>query len=662
MKREEDNDIKDHLVPILKENGIINNYKFNTATAKTTPKRGDIWISSSNSKDRNFEKNIVGLIEVKHKNSTIDDTDWKEGIKHGKIKASLQGLNYYIVSNCKDFRFYNVHDDSLLYLDNNLLTKMVNIEILNKINTQVSEGNSEVYHKKIIDYPEIQETEFRNTLNKLSNTYRSAGIQKDERIDPTVSFVILKYISEKEVEERTLPDKIKLWDDLEEIIDKDEDLKAEFDKIVNQMWGEKSDYKDNAYKDFKDLIKFPDKLKNDNYVEIYNELSDYHFHGASFDLFGVIYEEFASANKKKEFGEFYTRRHITNSVSKLLLGSELNPRPLKICDPACGTGGFLTEGFKVLFSNYQNNNKITNSTQEILKSNVFYGFDNEEKSIARTKLNMFLAGDGHTNIHEIDDSLLSWDSKNGWCENSFDYIMTNPPMGTYKGSADITKFDFTNSKRYELLFLEKVIKATKTSGEIAIVMNDGTLESPSHENARIKLLECCNIKAIISLTKFAFAPYTKEKTYILFLQKKDSENLEKQEFPIWNYIVDYDGYANSDKRYKTDRHNDILELEDLFFDAIKLSQKYMTDKSTFESEKIKFEREVNDKEKIDGFYGKKCGYIYPDEINKDNFHNLLSEFYLRPIKINHISADEYLDELGSMQEAIKQIISDFKKL
>ena len=91
------NDIKDLLVPVLKENGIINNYKVDTATAKTTPKRGDIWISISNSKDRNFEKNIIGLIEVKHKNSIINDADWEEGMKHGKIKASLQGLNYYIV-------------------------------------------------------------------------------------------------------------------------------------------------------------------------------------------------------------------------------------------------------------------------------------------------------------------------------------------------------------------------------------------------------------------------------------------------------------------------------------------------------------------------------------------------------------------------------------
>lgn len=68
------------------------------------------------------------------------------------------------------------------------------------------------------------------------------------------------------------------------------------------------------------------------------------------------------------------------------------------------------------------------------------------------------------------------------------------------------------------------------------------------------------------------------------------------------------------------------------------------------------------KKKKDRLYGKKCGYIYPDEINEDNFHNLLSEFHLRPIKVNHISKDEYISELNAMQETIKQLIIDFNEL
>ena len=372
------------------------------------------------------------------------------------------------------------------------------------------------------------------------------------------------------------------------------DLKTGFKIMVDQIWGDKSEYKDNDYKDFKNLIKFPDVLKNDYFKKIYKELDWYPFHGAKFDLFGVIYEEFASQKKKQEFGEFYTRRNITGMVSRLLLRNETSPSDLKICDPACGSGGFLTEAYKTLINNYSQIGKLNPDTETKLKTDIFWGYDNDEKSVARTKLNMFLVGDGHVHIYKTEDSLIGWNQK------EFDYILTNPPIGTYKGEADIRNFDFTNEKRYELLFTEKIIKATKFGGEIATVINDGALEAPSRENFRKKLLQICNIYAIIILPKFEFAPYTKEKTYILFMQKKQEEeigeiqiqkksegDIEKifQKFPIWHFILDYDGYANSDKRYKTKYHDDIPELEEKFEDAIKLSRIYLSDRNRFEKRK-----------------------------------------------------------------------------
>lgn len=96
-----------------------------------------------------------------------------------------------------------------------------------------------------------------------------------------------------------------------------------------------------------------------------------------------------------------------------------------------------------------------------ISENVFWGYDNDEKSVARTKINMFLAGDGHTNIYDIDDSLIGWDSEIGWCQNKFDYIMTNPPMGTYEGEAEISSFDMTNEKDTKYYFLKKSLMRQK---------------------------------------------------------------------------------------------------------------------------------------------------------------------------------------------------------
>lgn len=661
MKKEETNDIVQYLMPILESFDIPReNCKVDVTTDKSGNKRGDVWVSLKKQADKDFEQNIICLIEAKHRNTIIGDMDWRDAMHQGKEKAPMQGLTYYVVSNCKSqFRFYNIHNDEEIVLDGKILTGLVSLEILQKINSQISPDNSYVIHKADIKTRPLSEDKFRTTLDKLADIYRSAGLKKgDDRIDPTVSFVVLKYIDEKERGKRTLNRVVRLWSDLKKIASGEDfaDLKVEFKTMCELIWGDDSTYKDNEYKDFKDLIKFPQKLANEHFKKIYRELDLYHFHGANFDLFGAIHEEFASQTKKREFGEFYTRRHVAGLVARLLLRNEINPRDLRICDPACGTGGFLTEAYKTLCTNYSIAGKLNNDVARRLREITFWGYDNDDKSVARTKLNMFLVGDGHIHIYEIDDSLAGWNEDIKWVENEFDYIMTNPPMGQYDGRARIEDFEFTNESRYELLFLEKVVKAVKDGGEIAIVVNDGALEAPSRENTRKRLLEMCDIHVIVSLTRFAFAPYTKEKTYVLFLQKKQEDKAgEIQRFPIWHFILDFDGYANSDKRFRTKYHDDIPELEEKFDDAVKLARTFVTDRTRFDQQRADFEREVNSREKEDGLWGMKYGYVGISKVNAGNFHNLLSEFHLRPVVINEVSEERFNNQVA-------QVIDEFSKL
>jgi type I restriction-modification system DNA methylase subunit len=661
MKKEETNDIVQYLIPQLEDLEIgRDNCKIDVTTEKSGRTRGDVYISLRKQDDIYFEKNIVALIEAKHKKAIIGDMDWRDAMRQGKDKSEKQELNYYIVTNCRDeTRFYNRHNDEEIWLDGKVVTKLVKLSVLQKIQSQVSRDNSYVIDRASERIRPFSEDKFRDTLEKLADTYRSAGLKKgDERIDPTVSFVVLKYISENEQTKRTLNIVIKLWDDLENIAnDPKGDLKAEFDTIIKQIWDNKSEYKDNIYKDFKDLIILPAKLKNEHCKRIYQELKDYHFHGVNFDLFGAIYEEFASQTKKKEFGEFYTRRHITKMVAKLLLRTENNPRELKICDPACGTGGFLTEAYKELETLYSLNGKLDDEAITRLRESVFWGYDNDEKSAARTKLNMFLAGDGHVHIYD-NDSLVGWNMKKGWNQSEFDYVMTNPPMGQYDGEAKIENFSFTKEKRYELLFAEKVVKSVKPGKEIAIVVNDGALEAPSRNDFRSKLLKNCDIFAIISLPRFAFAPYTKEKTYIVFMQRKQIEG-EIQKFPVWHFILDYDGYANSDKRYKTKYHDDIPELEEKFDNAIKHAKFYLKEREKFEKGRPNYERPVNDREREEGLFGMKYGYVEPEKLNEENLHNLLSEYYLRPIIMEKISEEEFDTKLTEIKQQIKELSDSF---
>jgi hypothetical protein len=646
VKRHETNDIVQCLIPQLEDIGIKKVFcKVDVTTEKSGNKRGDIWISTSKYSEKAFEKNIVCLIEAKHRKSNVGDMDWRDAMKQGAEKAKKQKLNFYIVTNCvSEVRYYNINNDEEISLDDKLLNRFVGVDVLKKIGQQVTAENSNVRHKTVTLAKPFSESKFRQSLKTLSDIYRSAGIKNgDDRIEPTISFVVLKYIEEYEKNERTLHKVIKLWSDFRDIVleREDGDLKVEFEKMVEYIW-HNDRYKEHAYKDFKDLIKFHKNLKHEHFVKIYTEFDQYNFHGADFDLFGAIYEEFASQTKKKEFGEFYTRRHITGVVSRLLLRNETNPRDLKICDPACGAGGFLTEGFKALVNNYSANSKLNEKVKKKLKEEYFWGFDNDDKSVARTKLNMFLVGDGHIHIYE-NDSIIGWDESKGWEEETFNYVLTNPPMGKYDGEADVANFDFTNERRMELLFTERVVKATQYGGDIAIVLNDGALETPSRSGFRKKLLEHCNIYSIISLTKFAFAPYTKEKTYVLFMSKKQKDEIgEIQKFPIWHYILDYDGYANSDKRYKTKYHDDIAELENLFPLAV-TNAKNHSNKKIFNQHKSNYERKVNKREKEEGLVGYKFKYVEMSEIKSENYYNLISEFHLRPYELSKYKLKEFVE-------------------
>ena len=659
VKKEEMNDIIQYLIPALGKIDILKEYcKIDVTTEKSGASRGDVWISSNKQNaGKKFEEGIIALIEAKHKKTNVGDMDWRDAMRQGREKAKKQNLNFYVVSNCKtEHRFYNSHNDEEIYIDGNAVTNLVTCQVLISMQAQISNNNSQVTYKSKRIMRPVSTSKFRTTLKNLADIYRSAGLKKgDERIDPTISFVVLKYISEKESERRTLNNAIKLWDDLRNIAHESEngDMRIEFKSMVAMIWNETT-YSDNVYQDFKNLIDFPDKLKNQHYKKAYLELEQYHFHGADFDLFGAIYEEFASQTKKKEFGEFYTRRHITGMIAKLLLRKETNPRKLKICDPACGSGGFLTEAFAALYRNYSVGDVLNDDVLLSLKQTTLWGFDNEEKSVARTKLNMFLAGDGHVHIYE-NDSLRGWDESKMYAEQEFDYILTNPPMGKYDGEVQLEEFDFVSERRYEMLFVEKIIKTTKNGGHIAVIVNDGMLESPTRGNFRKKILENCTVHAVISLTKFAFAPYTKEKTYVMFMQKKQNEDVGAiQKTPIWNFIIDYDGYANSDKRFKTKYHDDVPELESKFNNSLDLARKPDME---FEAKRHEFERPVNDREKNEGRTGYKYGFVTMNKISNNNFYNLLSEFHLRPYTAHKIFEDALEEKLMVLETKLQSIMT-----
>ena len=632
IKKKEANDIVHFLLPKLDKLGF--SFEVDTSTVNTQRLRGDCWLLDK-------DNNRIGLIEAKSTYSVIGDNDWKDAMRQGKIKASSEGFPFYIVTNCNQYtRFYNSYSDEEICIDMLVITNLVNIETLLKLNQTINPTNSNYSTSKSISVKEHTQQEFTQTLRLIRNKYRSVGLDKDKLISPTISFIIIKYISELENETQTLPKNIQLWDAFPI-----ENIKSSINQFRKSLWHDK-EYQNNRYADFKNLIHFPEELTNQTYIDIYKELSAYNFHGSiKFDIFGAVYEEYATKNAKQQFGEYYTRRHITTIAARMLL---LNVQSIsentKIGDPACGTGGFLTEAFQYLDSTIQDKTQ-----KELLKTNTFWGFDSNVESINRTKLNMFLSGDGHNNINHIQDS-LKWDSKIGWKENTFDYILANPPMGKYDGTAPTESFFYSTQKRMETLFLEKIVRSLKFGGRACVVVNDGPLENPSFAEFRKKFLLDVTVEAIVSLNKWVFAPYTKEKTYLVFFKKKYPSELPTGEMrltiqtePIYHYILDYDGFAQSDNRYRTKYHDDIPELEmqlKLLFSGLQPE-----------------ERKVNSVEQQDNLFGWKSLFVNMKDIEQ-NMYILTSEKYLR--NETYIDFNSLLKKIDTSILEIERLLSNGK--
>ncbi len=280
-------------------------------------------------------------------------------------------------------------------------------------------------------------------------------------------------------------------------------------------------------------------------------------------------------------------------------------------DIACGTGGFLTEAYRILLRNYTAGGYLTDAVNNKLKSETFFGFDIKELNISLSRINMCLAGDGHTNISQTPDSLITVQRE------CYDYILTNVPYGLYKGNASLDGFYYAKTKRDEMLFLEKVVQSLKYGGKAVVIVPDGILESPSLETYRTRFLNDVKIEAVISLHKYVFRPYTTEKTFALIFQKRQKDEIAKPvNYEMFMYILENDGFQKGDKRY-----------------AI---------------------REDNIPDLMENYRGKQAKapftYVNINSLNDKNFYNLTPEFYL-----NYYESD-YMDvEFEEYRENIEKL-------
>lgn len=645
---------------------IVNDTTFASYTGS---KRPDLLISEfeyDGTNDDQFIQNLVAYAEAKD-DCAVDDKDWKDAMKQGKTKAPKLGLPYFIVTNCKTTYFYNAKTLKQLTLNGNPIREFQTIDIYRLIKHKLScDPTLDCINTNVDSISTISEAIFNKKLWELAGVYRGINFKDNvQKIDFTVGLVALEYFEEKAVIDGTKDATKVYWSSCNDTV---------AEKIKNNLSGYISRLEEETtFKEFRNVmevvrIAISGDGKSKPLVSIADVKRIYEIvdsmkplHGTGFDLFGAVYEMFASSKEKKDFGEYFTRRHYTHVFSKLLLEDETffdSEKIFSIIDPACGTGGFLTESFKVLMNNYEKSGTLSAEAREFLSKECFYGIDVRDENISRTRLNMFLVGDGHTHMYSDNTLLPAKTTGKAALKKKYQYVITNPPYGNGTIKASTTSI---TTNRSEIAFICKVVDLLKPGGKACVITPDGVLENPSYKKFRKELLEKCDIYAIVSLPKFAFAPYTKEKTYALFIKKRSEKVTKIQSTPIWMYIIDNDGLANSDKRFPTKLRNNrngwkhdeisgwvstdgiempgLLETRWLTFDDVSNPTKWVDETGAVHEER-------------------KGGHIAISQITGEKYLTLLPEFYLRPYTPNYIAISDFEQEIALLKGELEGLLNE----
>ena len=268
-------------------------------------------------------------------------------------------------------------------------------------------------------------------------------------------------------------------------------------------------------------------------------------------------------------GQFRTPRHVIRAMIEIL-----DPKPSDtICDPACGTAGFLIGVMDYLRETYSTPELIETDEEgnkhfpgdqlepyrDHIQGDMMHGFDFDSTMLRIAAMNLLLHGIEHPAI-AYQDTLGSNFSERypKDSEERFDVILANPP---FKGTIDLENVDpalksQVKTKKTELLFLVLILRMLNQGGRSAVIVPDGVLfgASQAHVAVRKLLVDDNQLEGVISLPAGVFKPYAGVSTAVLVFTKGGRTD------DVWFYDVQADGFSLDDKRTPQPDKNDLPEL------------------------------------------------------------------------------------------------------
>lgn len=336
------------------------------------------------------------------------------------------------------------------------------------------------------------------------------------------------------------------------------------------------------------------------------------------DLYEYMLNKLASAGQN---GQFRTPKHIRDMMVELL-----QPTPDDtICDPACGTAGFLVSASEYIRKKYEDT--MTPKQWEHFAGPAFSGFDTDRTMLRISAMNLMLHSISHPEV-DYKDSV----SKQNAITEKYTVCLANPP---FKGTVDAESIHdnlkaVTNTKKTELLFLALFLRMLKKGGRCACIVPDGVLfgSSTAHKSIRQELVENHQLRAVISMPSGVFKPYAGVSTAVLVFTKTGAGGTDK----VWFYDMKSDGYTLDDKRSPL-ADSDVHDIIERFHHMDKEEGRERTEQSFF----------------------------VPKQEIVDNGYDLSINKYKKTeyVAVEYPSTAEILDKLDTLET---QIVAELKEL
>lgn len=387
--------------------------------------------------------------------------------------------------------------------------------------------------------------------------------------------------------------------------------------------------KNSAYSKYMDdaIFKLPTPLVLSKVVDSLDEIYALMGQSTEIDIRGDVYEYLLSKiSTAGRNGQFRTPRHIIRMMVELM-----KPSPKEtICDPACGTGGFLVGASDYLRETYRNDILMNKENREHYMNHMFHGFDMDRTMLRIGAMNMMTHGVESPFI-EYRDSL----SDQNLDTDKYSLILANPP---FKGTLDADSVSanllkVAKTKKTELLFLALFIRMLKIGGRCACIVPDGVLfgSSNAHKQIRKAIIEDNRLEAVISMPSGVFKPYAGVSTGILIFTKTGHGGTDK----VWFYDMKADGYSLDDKRSPI-KENDIPDLIERFNHLDKEANRKRTEQSFL----------VDKKEIIDNDY----------DLSINKYKEIVYE------KVEYPPTSEILADIEELNKEIDKNLEELKAL